>query len=129
MNINKISLLALATLSLAACSDVNKLDPQGSGLSAEQLVESAELVASRAEAEFAGMFTMMGQPDYTLDQNRADDFGFIMDAISSSAESGDLIYPNSGYNWFSRLKTAPPAMPTPAYATPCPITRYRWPTA
>ena len=116
MNINKISLFTLAAAGLFACSDLNKLEPQGSGLSAEQLVESAEQVESRAEAEFAGMFTMMGQPDYTLADDRADDFGFIMDAISSSAESGDLIYPNSGYNWFSGCGTLENR--NPDYANP-----------
>lgn len=125
MKINKISLLALAAVGMAACNDVNNLDPQGTGLTSEQLVESSEMVETRADAEFAGMFTMMGQPYYTFgeDRGRADDFGFIMTAISTSAESGDLIYPNSGYNWFSacgELSSRNPdyANPYIRYSTP-----------
>jgi len=93
--------LCLLCVLCASCNDINNLTPQGSGLTAEQVVEATEQVPARAEAEFAGMFTMMGKPDYTLSEDRADDFGFIMMGISDDTEGPDMVYPNSGYNWFS----------------------------
>jgi hypothetical protein len=49
------------------------------------------------------MFTMMGLPNGVFNRTspRADDFGFVMSAISSDAEGPDYIYDDSGYNWFS----------------------------
>lgn len=103
MKIYKYSLIAACAAALTACDDINKLDPQGTGLTSDQLVESAEMDESRSEAEFAGLFTMMAKPYavYGEEDGRDDDFGFVSAAISQDAEGADLIYPNSGYNWFS----------------------------
>lgn len=101
MKLYKISLFAVAGLMATACNDIDDIAPQGQYLSTEQVQESNLLAPSRAEATFAGMFSMMGQPDYLAGRDRADDFAFIMSAISLDAEGPDFVMPNSGYNWFS----------------------------
>lgn len=102
MKLNKIIYLALSAVTLASCDDVDEMAPDGGVLTAEQIQESVSLVSSRGEASFAGMFSMMGKPYYSINTSkRADDFGFIMMAISQDCEASDYNYPNSGYNWFS----------------------------
>ncbi len=103
MKLNKYSLVAIAGLALVACNDINELEPQGGSFTAEQQTAAIGLVPERADAAFSGMFSMMGQPHYVFGaaRDRADDFGYIMAAISQDAEGPDLCFPNSGYNWFS----------------------------
>ena len=101
MKLYKISLLAAAGFMMTACNDIDDIVPQGQYLTPEQTQESNLLASSRAEATFSGMFSMMGQPDYLAGRDRADDFGFIMSALSLDCEGPDVVYPNSGYNWFS----------------------------
>jgi len=101
MKLNKFFILALAGAALTACDDINEIQPAGSALTQEQVNKIYEDLPVRAEATFSGMFTMMGKPDATFGSGRADDFGFIMMAISQDAEAADYHYPNSGYNWFS----------------------------
>lgn len=123
MKFNKISILAVAgVLTLTACDDVNKMEPAGSNISASQLTETYAAIPSRVDATFSGMFTMMGEPYgvFGTSRGRADDFGFIMAALSQDAEGADYIYPNSGYNWFSVCGEY--TSRTPSYANP--YTRY-----
>ncbi len=102
MKTYKYLMIAIAVVALASCSDMDKQDPLGYALTDEQLTESSELAESRGEATFAGMYTMMGQPYFVFGtQYRADDFGFVMMAISQDCEGPDLDFPNSGYNWFA----------------------------
>lgn len=103
MKIYKLMMMAAAGLWAASCSDIDEQFPAGDGLTGAQLQESTEQAPSRGEATFSGMFTMMGEPYYTFgtDSERADDFGFIMMAISQDCEGPDLNLPNSNYNWFS----------------------------
>jgi hypothetical protein len=104
MKIYKISLLAAATLlTVTSCNDIDEQEPLGGEMTAEQLQKIYSADPEKAEAVFAGMFTMMGQPCYTFgeDQGRADDFGYIAMALSQDLEGPDAISPNSGYNWFS----------------------------
>ncbi|MDE6012185.1 MAG: RagB/SusD family nutrient uptake outer membrane protein, partial [Prevotella sp.] len=104
MKFNKISILAVAgALMLTACDDVNKMDPAGSNISAGQLTDTYGAIPGRVDATFSGMFTMMGEPYgiFGSSRERADDFGFIMAALSQDAEGADYIYPNSDYSWFS----------------------------
>lgn len=119
MKFNKISILAVAgVLTLTACDDVNKQEPAGSNISASQLTETYAAVPTRVDATFSGMFTMMGEPYgvFGTSRGRADDFGFIMAALSQDAEGADYIYPNSGYNWFSVCGEY--TSRTPNYANP-----------
>lgn len=101
MKLKKYSIFALAVFTFVACDDVNEQNPEGSNFTAEQLQKAIEQIPERADAQFTGMFTMMGEPDGCLGQDRADDFGFIMMALSSDLEASDAWIPNSGYNWFS----------------------------
>ena len=90
-------------MTLASCDDVNKMEPAGNNLTYDQVQQSKELVPARSEASFSAMFTMMGLPNGVFNRAtpRADDFGFVMSAISSDAEGPDYLYDDSGYNWFS----------------------------
>ena len=104
MKIYRLSYFAMAGLmTLASCDDVNKMEPASGNLTYDQVQKSKELVPARSEASFSAMFTMMGLPNGVFNRTspRADDFGFIMSAISSDAEGPDYIYDDSGYNWFS----------------------------
>lgn len=119
MKYNKISILAIAgALTLSACDDVNKQDPEGGMITQGQLTETYAAVATRVDATFAGMFNMMGEPYgvFGTGRGRADDFGFVMAALSQDAEGADYIYPNSGYNWFSVCGEY--TSRTPNYANP-----------
>ena len=101
MKLNKFFLLALTGVAFTACNDIDEIQPAGSGLTQDQVNNVYQMVPERAEASFAGMFTMMGQPDFTFGSGRADDFGFIAAAIAQDAEGPDLTSADSGYNWFS----------------------------
>ena len=101
----KLSLLALGTamLCMTACNDINDMLPEGGSPTQGQMDEASEKVPSRKDASFNGIFSMMGEPYFTYGstRGRADDFGFIMSAISLDIEGADMLIPNSGYNWFS----------------------------
>lgn len=103
MNLNKKNiLLALSSLTVISCSDIDNQFPLGGTLTEEQLQETNELLPERVNATFSGMFTMMGEPDGVYHSGtRADDFGFIMAALSLDAEGADLGMTNNDYNWFS----------------------------
>ncbi len=118
MKIYKFMMIAATGLCLAACSDINEQLPEGGAITESQLIESTEEAPSRGEATFSGMFTMMGEPYYTYGSStgRADDFGFIMMAISQDLEGPDMTNPNSGYNWFSVCGEM--TSRTPTYANP-----------
>ena len=118
MKFNKISILAVAgVLTLTACDDVNQQEPAGSMITAEQLTETYGAIESRVDATFSGMFNIMGEPyGVFTSRTRADDFGFIMAALSQDTEGADYLYPNSGYNWFSVCGEY--SSRTPNYANP-----------
>ena len=126
MKIYRLSYLAMAgLLTLASCDDVNKMNPASGNLTYDQVQEAKELVPARAEASFSAMFTMMGLPNGVFNRSspRADDFGFVMSALSCDAEGPDYIYDDSGYNWFSvcgeySSRNANYANPYIRYATP-----------
>jgi tetratricopeptide (TPR) repeat protein len=97
---NFLPYLAVGAL-MVSCSDIDEQLPGGNSLTQEQVTETNEAIPSRTEATFNGMFTMMYQPDYTFGSGRADDFGFIMMAISQDAEGPDFTMADNNYNWFS----------------------------
>ena len=104
MKLYKISFLALAGLmTFVSCDDINKMEPASGALTEDQVQKSKDLIPARAEASFSAMFTMMGLPNGVFNRTspRADDFGFIMSALSLDAEGPDYLYDDSGYNWFS----------------------------
>ncbi len=98
----KIYILTIGCLIATSCSDIDEQFPEGGDLTQDQLQETTSLIPARTRATFTGMFTMMGDP-YGVYPNskRADDFGFIMSALSLDAEGADLTMANNNYNWFS----------------------------
>lgn len=124
MKFNKYILFALAGLSLCACDDFEEITAQGDGITKDQVSLSQYYFPDRAEGDFNSMFTMMGMRKIVFPtSSRADDFGFIAMAISQDAEAADLVYPNSGYNWFSVCGQL--TSRTPSYANP--FIRYSMP--
>ena len=103
MKLYKISLFMLgAALCTTACSDIDEQVPEGGSITREQLQETNTAVPERAEATFSGLLSMMGQPRTGYpNSSRADDFGFIMAAISLDLEGADMMMQDNNYNWFS----------------------------
>lgn len=103
MKLNKIICTSLAFVALSACSALDEALPEGGTVLDSQLKEINAALPTRAEAEFLGMFTKMGNPlsVFGARGSRPDDFGFVMIAFSNDLEAADVIVPASGYNWFS----------------------------
>lgn len=101
----KITVLALAALAAASCSDIDNQLPESGNMTTEQVQDATNAIPERTNATFAGMFSMMGKPGATWSSggnaSRADDFGFISAAFSLDLEGADMVTPNSDYNWFS----------------------------
>ncbi len=95
--------LAAGLIALSSCDDINEQDPISGKLTASQVQTTNGAMPNRTQSTFSGMFTMMGKPCYTFGEasGRADDFGFVMMAISQDLEGPDACIVNSGYNWFS----------------------------
>lgn len=103
MKLYKISTLMLGVALLTvSCNDIDEQDPQSGDLLTTQVQETNQAVPSRLKATFDGMFNFMAKP-YTgyPTSTRADDFGFVMAAISLDLEGADMSSDNNGYNWFS----------------------------
>ena len=92
---------AVLCIAAASCSRMDELKPEGGTMTAVQLQETIDMIPSRADASFNGMFTMLGSPGSVTGSTRPDDFGFIMMAFSNDLEAADIVTANSGYNWFS----------------------------
>ena len=107
MKLYKFSLILLSAgfMLTTSCNDINEQEPEGGTLTKEQLQSTYDAVPERAEADFNGMFSMMGRPHACwptgANSNRADDFGFISSAFSNDLEGADICMVNSNYNWFS----------------------------
>ena len=92
----------MAGLAAVACSSFDDIKPEGGTLLEEQLLKTYEVAPQRADASFNGLFTPLGAPLATSpDDDRADDFAFIMNTLCNDVEGADIVMPDSGYNWFS----------------------------
>lgn len=120
MKIYKISTMVLGGLMLASCSDIDEQIFSGGAFSKEQSQDIVNAIPTRVEATFNGMFTFMGNPAQNwgtrFSSARADDFGFIMMALSQDFEGADMIGADNGYNWFS--VACEYSSRTPSYANP-----------
>ena len=120
MKIYKISTMVLGGLMLASCSDIDEQIYSGGAFSKEQSQDIVNAIPTRVEATFNGMFTFMGNPAQNygtrFSDQRADDFGFIMMALSQDFEGADMIGADNGYNWFSAACEY--SSRTPSYANP-----------
>ncbi len=103
MKLYKISALMLgAAMLTVSCNDIDEQVPEGRALTKEQSQETNTAIPERVQATFTGMFTMMGKPRAAYpNSSRADDFGFVMAAISLDIEGADMFMQNNNYNWFS----------------------------
>ena len=120
MKIYKISTMVLGGLMLASCSDIDEQIYSGGAFNKEQSQDIVNAIPTRVEATFNGMFTFMGNPAQNwgtrFSSARADDFGFIMMALSQDFEGADMIGADNGYNWFSAACEY--SSRTPSYANP-----------
>ena len=117
MKLHKLAIWTLAALTLAgSCDDIDNQEPAGGNLTADQSKETNDEIPSRTAAAFAGMFSYLGAPDGVLKADRADDFGFIMAALSLDLEGADMTSSNNGYNWFSTASEL--SNRNPDYANP-----------
>ena len=122
MKLNRYISVLFAGLALVACTDMNKIVPEGGTMLASQLQEVNAAVPSRASAAFAGLFAPLGNPDY-FGYDTPDDWGVLMMNFCNDVESGDALLPDSGYNWFSvcgeySSRNAAYRNPTIRYRTP-----------
>lgn len=116
-------IISVLCLTAAACAEMDELQPEGGLMLEEQVKETIDIIPSRADASFNGMFTKLGSPGSVFGGTRPDDFGFIMMAFSNDIEAADVILANSGYNWFSACgaltsRNADYANPYIRYAAP-----------
>ena len=93
------SIIAISMIALGACTDMNEMLPEGGTVLDSQFEEIIEADPSRADAIFNGMYTKMGEPAGIF-PGRPDDFGFLMQDFSNDLEAGDVMLPNSTYNWW-----------------------------
>lgn len=127
MKTYKISTLLLGGLVFASCSDIDNQEYQGGAFTKDQSQEVINAVPERTEATFNGMFSFLGNPAQNYGTRfkdaRADDFGFVMMAISNDLEGADMTGANNGYNWLSSAseyssRNADYANPYIRYVTP-----------
>lgn len=103
MKLNKISALLLGAMVVASCSDIDDQNPESGKITGGQVQETTDALSSRLDATLNGMYTMAGSPltVFGIDDDRADDFGFISAALSQDLEGADMFSGNNNYNWFS----------------------------
>ena len=123
MKLHKISIVMLAALmATASCNDIDNQVPQTGDLTGDQTAESVEEIPSRSNAAFAGLFNLMGKPcSVRPAQERPDDFGFIMTAISLDMEGADMAGKDNDFNWLSTASEY--SSRNPNYANP--LIRYQ----
>ncbi len=101
MKLYKLSYVLLgASLLTTACNDINEMEPEGSAQTTEQVQRTNEAVPSMTNATYANMYSILGTP-CQIWTNRADDFSFIMMAISADFEGADFMMGDNDYDWFS----------------------------
>ena len=125
MKLYKISFLMLATAALVvSCNDIDEQLPEGHYLHSDQVQETNLAIPSRLQASFAGVFNIMAKPYGAYPTStRADDFGFVMAALSLDFEGADMTSNDNDYNWFSTANEW--SNRNPNYANP--FIRYKVP--
>ena len=127
MKLYKISLLTLgAALCFTACDDLDEQLYEGGSLTTEQVNETVAALPERVDATFSGMYNMMGDGGsgrVFTNSSRADDFAFVMAALSLSLEGGDAFGSDNNYNGF--IVASEISNRNPDYANP--YIRYKVP--
>ena len=103
MKLNKFFYLMMgaAALTITSCDDIDEQEPATGDLTLEQVQKTNTDLPVRTEASFAALFTHIYSPYTGASTSRADNFGYIMAAISLDAEGADLFLQDNNYNWFS----------------------------
>ena len=104
MKLNKFFylMLGITAFAVTACDDIDEQEPESGSLTLEQVQLTNVDLPVRTEASFSAMFNYIGkQRTGYPGNNRADDFGYIMAALSLDAEGADLFLQDNNYNWFS----------------------------
>lgn len=102
MKTKYILLSALSAIVFCACDNYLTAEYQGSSQSSDQIAEAVNAVPERINSAVTGMYAKLGTPyAYFGSSNRADDGGYFSICLSNDLNSGDMINPVSGYDWFS----------------------------
>lgn len=99
MKLYRIIPVLAALLTVAACTDFAKIQPESGTQLASQIQETNSLLPERASASFNGMITNIGKPIkmYTT----PDDWEFLMMMFCNDLEGADALIADNNYNWFS----------------------------
>lgn len=99
---NKIFLMALASLSLVGCADLDT-EPLGNTITADQKSKTVENNPERVAASVNAiptLFSVYGNV-YGTDDLRHNDFGYAALMLLSDSRGMDFVSEDIGYNWFS----------------------------
>ena len=92
---------ALAALALTSCDDYLTKEYQGGSQSGSQVNQTVDAVPDRINSAVSGMYAKLGTPHAYYNNTRADDLGYTSLTLSLDLNSGDMVNPESGYDWFS----------------------------
>ena len=125
MKLDKVLLFMLGgALITTSCNDLDEAEPKGNPLTKAQNLATNEVIPSRVDATFAGLFNYLGNPCIASPSKlRPDDCGAVSAAISNDAEGADLAFADNGYNWYLSAdalstRNANYANPYQRYVTP-----------
>ena len=102
MKFNKIMGLALASMLVVGCADLDT-EPQGGTVTSEQKSATSEMNPDRVSASVTGITTMFSVYGniYGTSDLRHNDFGYPSVMMLLDSRGVDLVGMDVGYNWFS----------------------------
>lgn len=102
MKFNKIMGLALASMLVVGCADLDT-EPQGGTVTSEQKSATSEMNPDRVSASVTGITTMFSVYGniFGTDDLRHNDFGYPSVMMLLDSRGVDLVGMDVGYNWFS----------------------------
>ena len=103
MKAKYIILSVLGGLVLTSCSDYLDAEYKGGTQSNSQVQATVGAIPERINAAVSGMYSKLGTPYayFGATNSRDDDLGFPTITLSLDLNSGDMVNPVSGYDWFS----------------------------
>ena len=99
MKLYRIIPVLASLLTVAACTDFDKIKPESGTLLASQVQSINALLPERASAPFNGMITNLGKPEKMYET--PDDWEFLMMLFCNDLEGADALIADNNYNWFS----------------------------
>lgn len=93
----------LSALALTSCDGFLNADYYGNSQSTSQVNAAVEAIPERVNASVDGMYSKLGTPYayFGTRSSRDDDMGYPSLTLSWDLNSGDMVNPVSGYDWFS----------------------------